>query len=172
MTGDEKRRLKRQPDKAVAKTMAVNPGIDRHQAILILLGQRLEAAQQVLRLPDANVPDGSFTTLSVSGIAHDWALVFIRSGAPLPDCLARIGEARASLGLTDVRWQVAMTCTETLAYAKHGEIDSAVALAEQIFPEARRSKSHIKRLRQAHALLVQHNPGDQAVSRLGEMLRA
>lgn len=52
MTVDEKRKLKRQSDKAVAKTMAENPGIDRHQAILILMGQRIEAAQSMGRWKD------------------------------------------------------------------------------------------------------------------------
>ena len=52
MTVDEKRKLKRQSDKAIAKTMAENPGIDRHQAILILMGQRIEAAQSIGRWKD------------------------------------------------------------------------------------------------------------------------
>lgn len=52
MTVDEKRKLKRQSDKAVAKTMTENPGIDRHQATLILMRQRIEAAQAIGKWKD------------------------------------------------------------------------------------------------------------------------
>ena len=52
MTVDEKRRLKQQSDKAVAKTMAENPGIDWHQATLVLMRQRIEAAQSIGKWKD------------------------------------------------------------------------------------------------------------------------
>lgn len=51
-TVDEKRRLKHQSDKAVAKTIAEHPGIDRHQATLILMRQRIEAAQAIGKWKD------------------------------------------------------------------------------------------------------------------------
>ena len=114
--------------------------------------------------------DGSFTVLSEAGIAHDEATVRLRFGSSLAECRMAINRAGKTLPADAIRWRTGLTCTEVLAYAKFGEIDSAVALAEDVLAAAAPSSSQRKRLRTAYVLLKQQAPNHPAVARLEHRL--
>lgn len=116
--------------------------------------------------------DGSFTILSEAGIAHDEALLRLRFGSSLAECRMAIDRAARTLPADAVRWRAGLTCTEVLAYAKFGEIDSAVALAEEVMTAAAPSSSQRKRLRTAYVLLKGQAANHPAVARLGHRIEA
>ena len=102
--------------------------------------------------------DGSFTTLSQSGLAHDGALIAIRRREPLPRCLELISQARAVTPLRTGRWRVGLHCTEVLAYSVHGDVESAHTLAMEVIRDAQLSSNHLGRLRAAARLLQEAHP--------------
>lgn len=114
--------------------------------------------------------DGSFTVLSEAGIAHDEATVRLRYGSSLAECRIAINRAAKTLPADAIRWRTGLACTEVLAYAKFGEIDSAVALAVDVITAATPSSSQRKRLRAAYVLLKQQAANHPAVARLEHRL--
>lgn len=137
-----------------------------------VIERRLGMAEEALSSPGGGEFDGSYSVLSESGIAHDWAMVLIRLRAPLEDCLGRIEQARGALPPSHLRWRTAMQCSEALAYAAHGRIGETVSLIEVALPAAKASKSHMKRLNAAYRMVATQAPDDAGVRRAGEMLRA
>lgn len=113
--------------------------------------------------------DGSYTVLSTSGIAHDWATALIRLRAPLEDCLGHIAQARSALTVGALRWSSGLRCSEALAYAVNGRVSETLSLIERAYPEAHVSPAHLKRLRAAYRLVAPTAP-DAAAARVGELL--
>jgi transcriptional regulator with XRE-family HTH domain len=136
-----------------------------------VIEQRLGAAEAALSMPGGGEFDGSYVVLSESGIAHDWAMVLIRKKAPLDDCLGRIEQARRALPSNQVRWQTAMQCSEALAYAVNERPAEALDIIELTVPDARDSRSHMKRLNAAYRMAAgRSTPEDARVQRVGELL--
>ena len=131
--------------------------------------RQLGLAEVALAQPGAEQPDGSYTRLSESGIAHIWAITLIRIRAPLADCQSRIAQALGALPASHLRWHTATRCSEALAYAVNGRASETLSLIEAAYPEAVSSRLHLKQLRAAYRLVAPSAP-DAAAARVGELL--
>ncbi len=134
-----------------------------------VIERQLDRAEVALGHAGGGQADGSYTILSDSGIAHDWATALIRLRAPLADCLGRIAQARAALPASHLRWHTALRCSEALAYAVNGHAAETLSRIETAYPEAQGSPSHLKRLRAAYRLVAPTAP-DAATARVGALL--
>lgn len=112
--------------------------------------------------------DGSFTSLTESGIAHQEAMHILESDPRRG--LSLINAALRGLPGESLRWKMGMRASECLAYVEAGDIEMGVGLAIDLVPTVQ-SASHLKTITRTLEAAKAAAPDYQGVHDLSMLLR-